>query len=513
MFAAQNSATRSATPFCIGMNLSRFTPLLLLLGACTVDDGDADCTNGHCDVSQTCSDKRYGDGKCDLQLDCATPDIDCFRTFDSDADAAKWWTEFAAANGQEAHPLIPESDPRFQRVRKLLDDGWAAFRVHRPVGALAKARPTLVLIDMPLSHAAFVAGDPMAGNQPFSVQVETAALESSAGDDALLAVMMHELQHALGLHLLGDTGTRIRKFYVAPEGSEPEGVDQKNDANVEKLGVAWMEAAGQIGPLSGEDLGGMPIGGELDGMFQTVVGGALQAHPELCTNAVQQIDAVRTAITAAQNPIGGSLDFSNERAQQVDAALATLQNECLASFQLGVIEVMAQLGMTTPDKVEAALAPHDVALVKNKPFVAGLSALVADRRLTMRATEDMLYASANQAWSQLRYFSTEEDADNVSVEVMRAAHKDPASLQQFFQALVPAPVSSACDEVLRLNGFPPYGVDLTDSHHAVCWRMGHVKRQSKDTSLRTLPPIATTPTDIRVPGKLPLPKKPVVILD
>jgi hypothetical protein len=497
------------------MNISRFAPLLLLLGACTDAGDDPDCTNGHCDVSQTCGDKRYGDGKCDLQLDCAVPDIDCYRTFESDADAAKWWTDFAKAQGQEEHPLIPESDPRFQRVRKLLDDGWAAFKVHRPVGKLAGARPALVMIDMPLAHAAFVAGDPAAGNQPFSVQVETASLDNTAGDDALLAVMMHELQHALGLHLLGDTQTRIRKFYVAPEGSEPEGNDQSNDANVEKLGLAWMEAASQIGPLSGEDLGGLPMGGELDGIFQTVVVGAAQAHPDTCTNAANQLQALRVAISDAQDPIGSTLAFDANRAQQVTAAFTTLQTECLASFQLGVIEVMAQLGMTTPDKVEAKLDPHDVALVKGKTFVAGMTALVADRRATMRMTEDMLYASAYQPWSQLRYFSYEEDADHVSVEVMRAAHRDPASLQQFFHALIAPKVTSACDDVLKTTGLPPYGVDITDAHHAVCWRMGHVQRQSKGAAAaRTRAPIATTPVDdVRIPGRLPLPKKPVVILD
>jgi hypothetical protein len=510
------SATRSEKPFCTNMTIHRFAPLVLVLGACidTGDTDDPDCSNGHCDVSQTCSDTRYDDGQCDLQLDCETPDIDCFRTFESDADAATWWTEFAKANGHPEHPLVPETDPRFQRVRKLLDDGWQAFRANRSVGKLAGARPALVVIDMPLSHAAFVAGDPAAGNQPFSVQVETASLDSSAGDDALLAVMMHELQHAVGLHLLGDNRTRLRKFYVAPEGSEPEGRDQPEDANAKQLGLAWIGAAEQVGPLSGEDLGGLPLGGELAGLFQTVVAGAAQAHPELCTNAVNQLDALQTAITGAQAPLDGSLQSSSDRARQVAAALAVLQSECLASFPLGVIEVSAQLAMTTPDQIEAQMDPHDVALVKGKPFVAGLSALVADRRATMRATEDMLYTSAYQPWSQLRYFSFEEDADNVSVDVMQAAGKDPASLQQFFHALVPPAVSAACDEVLSTTGLPPYGVDLADAHHAVCWRMGHVQRQSTAAAAaRTAPPIATAPVTVRIPSRIPLPRKPVVILD
>src|SRR5438477_6614495 len=93
----------------------------VLVASCAVDGSEQNCNEGRCDdVPQTCKDARYGDGTCNLDLDCAVPDIDCYRVFDSDAAAATWWTGFEKMGGGATHPIIPESDPRFQRVRALL---------------------------------------------------------------------------------------------------------------------------------------------------------------------------------------------------------------------------------------------------------------------------------------------------------------------------------------------------------------------------------------------------------
>src|SRR3954462_11789607 len=162
--------------------MTKLAPLVLL-AACTASVPDApECTSGKCDggsgVDQACNDARYDDGKCDLDLSCADPDIDCYRMFASDAEAATWWSATEKAQLGQTYPTIPESDPRFARVRIALDKGWAAFKTNRPVGKLAEARPALVLVDQPLAHAAFVYTDTEAGNQPFAVMVETPALAS-----------------------------------------------------------------------------------------------------------------------------------------------------------------------------------------------------------------------------------------------------------------------------------------------------------------------------------------------
>ena len=466
------------------------------------DDPPPMCT-GKCDgggVDQTCSDPRYGNGTCDLDLSCEVPDIDCFRTFTDDAAAGTWWAATERSVMNESYAIIPETDPRFVRVRAALDKGWAAFSQHRPVGELASARPALVLVDRPLTNAAFVFADRMAGNQPFAVMVETPALATGASDDALLGVMMHELQHAVGLHNLGDNATKIQRYYAAPASEEPLGREQADDANIQNLAQAWMEAASSVGPYSQVELGGLPLAGD----FQTLLGAAVasgqQNHADACAPVAAQIDQITQAVLGAKDPLDASLpaDLSGVDTAIADA-LDSLANDCLADFPYGVIEVGASVAGITPAQFEMQLQPHDVELVKGVPFVTGLTALVEDRRDTMRAAEGSFTGATGDAWSRLRYFSVEEDADDVSTIVMHGAGLDPTSISKFFRTVLPTEVATACDAALP---FPGYGVDLTDPHHAVCWRIGHVQRESDTYRVRT-PVHHAIPVAVRRPGKWP----------
>ena len=486
--------------------MTKLALLALFLAACTAsmaDDPPPSCT-GKCDgggVDQTCSDPRYDNGTCDLDLSCDVPDIDCFRTFASDAEAGTWWAATERSVLNESYAIIPESDPRFVRVRAALDEGWAAFSQNRPVGKLATARPALVVVDRPFTNAAFVFADRMAGNQPFTVMVETAALESGATDDALLGVMMHELQHAVGLHNLGDNATKIQRYYAAPAGQEPMGRTQTDDANLRELGQAWIEAASSVGPYAQIELGGLPLAGD----FQTLLGAAIasgqQNHAAACAPIATRIDQITQAVLGAKDPLDGSLpaDLSG-----VDTAIAdvldSLATDCLGDFPYGVIEVGAAVAGITPAQFEMQLQPHDVELVKGVPFVTGLTALVEDRRATMRAAADSFAGATGDEWSRLRYFSVEEDADDVSTMVMHGAGLDPTSIASFFRSVGLSPEArAACEAALP---FPGYGVDLGDPHHAVCWRIGHVQRESATYHART-PVQQVIPRAVRRPGKWP----------
>ncbi len=499
--------------------------LALALPACTVITGDDPpaCTGGKCDgggVEQTCTDPRYNDGTCNLDLACSVPDIDCFRTYDTDAAAAAWWKVEQTKVGQN-FPILDESDPRFAKVRDALDQGWAAFKVHRPVGMLADKRPALVLVDKPMiQNAAFVYGEPEHNAQPFVVMVETPALASNVDATSLLGVMMHELQHAVGLHKLGTNDEKIRKFYVAPTGTDPLGRQQADDANLHQLGEAWQQAASQVGPYSQAELGGLPINGITNQMLLTVVNQALQGHPDICTAPVQALGAAQDAATANPDPLDGSLtsDLSTI-APQISDALAAMRDQCLPNYPYDVIDVGAALSMMTREQFQATLEPRDVDLVAGKHFIDGLTALVEDRRASMRDAEAAFQTASGEPWSQLRYFSVEEDADDVSTIVMRAAHKDPDAMSKFFLAVGLAPdAASACSAKVA-SGLPGYGVDLTDEHHAVCWRVGHQQRAATEARTLTRPTIDSAlpsavlraPAEpglaiavpVRMPGRIP----------
>jgi hypothetical protein len=461
--------------------------LTLSASACIDTHGEPpECSGGKCDgggVDQTCSDPQYGDGVCHMQLDCAVPDIDCFHTFADDAEAATWFSDIerqlAAEEQRTPRTILPETDPRFQRTRALLDRGWDAFRVRRPVGMLAERRPALVLLDDPVVNA-FVAPDYATKTSAFSVQVQTGLLAGGATDDVLLGVMMHELQHAAALHLIGDTKDRLRTFFVASDGNEPFGFTMAADPHATAAGVAWRELASQVGPYAAVELGGMPLSGELDQILVAVIQSGLQSNPNGCTNAVQLTNSLRDDIKKSRDPLDSHLtiDLAQVRTRAT-AALAALRSECLAGFTRSFVEVLAALSNTTPAAIEAALDANDRALVTGKHLIDAIAALVADRRGQMRATEQEFERVTHEPWTNLRYFSYEEDADDVAVTVLRASHLDPAGNATFLRSALPAEARTRCDAVLDANEVPHFGVDLFDEHHSTCWRVYHSRAMAE----------------------------------
>ncbi|HEY0252672.1 MAG TPA: hypothetical protein VGC41_14150, partial [Kofleriaceae bacterium] len=376
--------------------------LLVLLAACA---GSQD----HDAAPEACSDPRYGDGTCNLDLSCDAPDIDCFQTFSTDADAATWWNGVSVDALGSAAPAIAETDARFTRVRALLDAGWSAFATARPVGDLVGERPALVVVDRALTNGAFVLGEE--NLQPFVVMVETGSLANAAvTDDAILAVMMHELQHAIGLHKLGTVGDDLRKFYVAKSG-EPMGRDQTDDPEVRKLGLAWMDMAADIGPYSQASLGGVPLDGIVFQIFDAGVTAAQKLHASACIAPLAAINADLSAL--AVDPVDASLTVTP--ASTIEADLAALATTCFtSSFPYDVLDIGAQVSHLTRAQFMAQLDAHTLSLVENVPFMTGIEAVVNDRRTTMRAAEQMFAQATGTPWTGLRYFSYEEDADDVS---------------------------------------------------------------------------------------------------
>ena len=209
--------------------------LSLLLAGCSTgsvpgddDGGDADDDDGTGDDGVPvgpCELPEYGDGICQPDLACAQPDIDCFTTFDSQEAGEAFFLRFeellAAQENRGPRSVVPSTDPRFARMRELLDRGWLAYQEINPVGDLTQTTPALVVVEDPNINA-FVIPDIDTGRAGLAVMVHSATLDQNASDQAMLGLVMHELEHSLGLHVVGDTGDRIRRFYVAGD-QEPLG--------------------------------------------------------------------------------------------------------------------------------------------------------------------------------------------------------------------------------------------------------------------------------------------------
>jgi hypothetical protein len=433
------------------------------------------------DTTPACDDPAYGDGVCQADLACGPPDIDCFRLFPEQAEADAFYTAWeearASAEVRDPHPVVPSTDPRWGELRDMLDEGWASYLSVFEMGDLAQETPALVLVDDPNPNA-FVISDAEADLSAFLVMFTTGMVALGADDDAMLALMLHELEHAVGLHLIGGTSDRMRRFYVA-DGDEPIGADQPDDPAARPYAEAWLQLAAEAGPFPDPEVGGLPyLGGGVYQLFVQALSQRLDADPDRCIPATGPYAEVVGEIVGYADPVAVTLDVPRSAGvpDQVEDALASLRDGCWPDAPNDFATVLGGVLGMSADQVRDALPPEQVAIVDGLHFVDGVAALLAAEREQMRELE-LAFPDDNAGipWSGLRYFSFEEAADDVTVPVMAALGRRVEGQADMLLALLPGEHQDVCLDLLD-QGVPPYGDDLTDEHHATCWRVDHVRR-------------------------------------
>jgi len=462
--------------------------LSLSLAACGAEgaDDDLECpAGGKCDdvgEPDTCeAEGRYGDGTCDGA--CALPDTDCFLFFDDHAGADQWFTGFeerlAASESRPPRALVADTDPRFVRMRDLLDRGWASYREHRPVGQLDRP-PELVLVDDP-SVNAFVAFDMPSGKVSWTVIVQTGLMDLDVSEPAVLGVVMHELTHAVDRHVLPDAGDRIRIHYqVEPGEAEPLGFAQTDEPVARAAISAWRKLGAEAGPFPLAELHGIPTGSEslMSRVFNAVLQRAVADDEVACAAAVERLGPLSAFLGERTSPLDGLLrPLDDAERAELDRLssdfLALLGDPCLAGSTLDLFPLIAELFNVTIEEVRAEFDPADEEIIRGRPILDQITLLTSDRYSRMLEVEAMLLADTGLDTSSLRYYSTEEAADDSTVPVLRGMDLVPDAIGEFLLAMLPAETQGACAEVLGREEVPPYG-DLVDEHHANCWRTYHV---------------------------------------
>lgn len=464
-------------------HVRRSLSLLLVgaLGGCAIiDDEDGDGPGGGKadDPGGECTDPGYGDGTCQTDLACAAPDIDCFLIFQEQTAAEQWFMKFETAVAAEQfrgpRAIIPSSDPRWQHMRQLLDRGWDAYQDVNPVGDLASASPALIVIEDPTVNA-FVVPDLDTGKAGFAVVVQTGLLDKGGEDAPLLGLVMHELQHAVGLHIVADVKQRIRRFYAAGAYEEPLGFEQVDDATVREAVDAWRRVADEVGPFADEELGGMPVGeSQLARIFKTALLPHVESHAEACAGPMADLEALQADLVPQLDMLDMTWDVDAELRGRIDAGLGRLREECMADFTQSFADVVAGIAGTTPQAILDGMTAEDRALAEGVHFIAAIEALGIDRRAKLRAVEQAYATATGQPWDRVRYFSTEEAADDATVPVLDAMDMQPDALGVFLVNVLDDATIPRCRSLLDDGATPPYGADLSDEHHATCWRIAHV---------------------------------------
>lgn len=444
--------------------------ILLITGLALAGIG---CTGEAADGADRCDDPKYGDGTCDVQTSCSAPDVDCFTTFQSAEEARTWYqgSPFVADKGD----AVSTADPRFAPMQALLDRGWKAYQDSHEVGDLADQRVQLVLVDNDFPNA-FVA--PSAGKAALAVMVDTGLIDLHAPDEQLMGIVMHELEHAIGLHVVPGVKDRFVRYYLAPAGSEPLGASQTDDATIRKAAEDWLSLSDDVGFLTDVELAGLPLSGDLGSIFAKTVVMQAMAKPTACKPNAMALDNLLASIQQRTSLLDKGVTLSGTNAGQViTQVLGDLQAQCFAGFTQDALAVFAKIHGVDEAAVRAAAPAELRALIEGKHFIQGIYNWVAYDRMKMRDIEAAFATQHGQPWARLRFFSTEEAADDSSVATLARMGLPADGIGRILPRLVEG-LEAQCRPLVDGNQAIPYGEDLTDAHHGTCWRAGHAKARA-----------------------------------
>ncbi len=479
------------------LSFRRFV-LCLLAAGCGGDEGPA------------CEDPTYGDGVCNIDTTCDVVDVDCLIPFET-PEAARTWYETSPAAASKG-PSLPVTDSRFAPTQALLDEGWATYTSIYDVGDLAGERVQLVLID-DMAVNAFVSADLDRVRAGLAVMVNTGVVDKNAPKEQLVGLIIHELQHAIGLHVNKDVKDRIRAYYTAPVGMEPMGNVQTDNSAVRTQFEAWEKYAMIAGWASDVELSGLPMMGSktsisslgvLGPFFLDLINERRLANPTpACIASYTDFIALTNRLRGMKRELDQSFAIASTETAGIIAATTKLRDDCFMGVAGDAIVHLARLAGVTEAEVRVDLPADIIAAIEGKTVITGWFNAVNTSRTRMREIEAGFQAQAGVPWTRLRYFSTEEDADDVSARIMKQMKLAPDGMAQLLISVNPS-LASDCTPLLGGGGDIPYGEQLMDDHHATCWRAGHQQAVGATTSSRLLPTWRPLGPARQVPGLLRL---------
>jgi hypothetical protein len=463
--------------------------LISITAACTsevVEEGDDE-------PEIACADPKYGNGTCDLELSCEVVDVDCFVTFDTPAAAKGWYdgTPASMFNGAS----LPPTDPRFAPTQALLDEGWEVYKSRYEVGDLADERVQLILVENPMVNA-FVLADNDRTRAGLAVLVNTGLVDSNSPKDQVLGLIMHELAHAIGLHVNQTVRSGMITYYKAPAGAEPIGNAQTDDPAVRAAFGTWNTYAEIGGYMSDAELGGFPLTTSdvtkvaLYGyfgvyFFKLVAERHAQNPTTACTAAVNAFVALNNKLAGYHSTLDLGFTVPSSEGTAIVNTITALRSDCFTGVTGDAIAHLARL-MGVPDPtLRSVMPPELLAEVEGKTVITGWYNVIRVARERMRAIEAAFGTQLGVPWTGLRYFSTEESADDTSALIMKAMNLAPDGMGQLF--IRETGLSTSCGAVLASGATPHYGENLKDDHHATCWRARHQQVIATMASSRRLP--------------------------
>ena len=420
------------------------------------------------DDDDSCAiDGLYANGTCDLG--CPQPDVDCFAAFDDYYDAAAWYRDHAGGDGPS---LLAADDPRRVKLQNTVDEGWRVYRSIVRTGELIV--PPMVLLVDDDSENAFVICDGIELECGHIVVIHTGTVEADLSTDQIMGLVFHELEHIVATH--GLVSDQHDQYYRVTGTDEPLGLLQDNDPAVQKVVQVWRERSEIAGSPPAEEFNNLPANDEsvAGKLLLELMDRGSTVNGDACTPMWNKYVEWLTLRGENTGLLDGTIHVA-DAASSFDTVTGELRQEtatCTEGVDVGFMELASEVFNVTEQQIRDELTTEDLALVDGHPAREALIAWISSSYEHMRALEAML------DFSTVRYYSTEEAADDRSVQVLGTMGLNPAGVGEFMLVTMSPEAQEQCRAIIADGDVPPYG-DLSDDHHASCWRLYHARAVAK----------------------------------
>jgi len=403
-----------------------------------------------------------------------------YKIFANHEEAIEWFEAWHAKHFADS-PIkpLPRTDALYATLEKELATMWAAFTelLPRDTEGLAKA-PFIVLTDDPAVNA-FAPYDPDLKVLPHAFIVNVGVFTTTNGKATsaqLRGLIAHELGHHVLKHAWPDVHEKVERWYsVDTAVGDGFGWQQKDNAALRTQGHRVIESELQTGGYAITEWHGNPrVGGWLRTTLDGIHDAAAQKASETCYAATIARDDLRSYVatllddmgTLQTGPRGVRTKISELSQAYVDKELACTNVETDTLWTVW----SKQLGVPESD-LRKGTAKEYAALVDEAPSAA--SAIFA---LTKRLDDDVIALGGSVA--KLRYYSVEEEADDVSINILFRSEMDANGMALFLHDLALTNKAEKSCEAHVNAGEPAYG-PLRSAHHSTCWRVWHSRQLVK----------------------------------
>jgi hypothetical protein len=403
--------------------------------------------------------------------------IEHYKMFATHADALGWFEGIAKRYQLDGKPL-PTTDPNYDPLEKELEVIWKSFTELFPRDTEGLTKPPFIVLTDSQDVNAFAIYDPELAISPHVFIVNVGIFTSKNGranTTQIRGLIAHELAHHVLKHQWPDNREKVQKWYsVDKAAADGFGWQQKDDPTLRKTGVAFVTATTDTGDSPLVEWNGVPrLGGILSKTLTYVHRDARAREPEKCSASELAYEALEIYLKSVTDTLQTlSLTAAvKKRIDELTRAYVEKELACGGSSTDTLWKSLAEQYQTTEAAFKAQLAKTTTATIIDN------ARSPTDAVFSLVKRYDQSTVSLGDV-SKLRYYSTEEEADDVSINVLFRAGYDANGTASLLEDIGRDDAWAKACKAASDAGEPSYG-PLSDDHHHACWRIWHSKQLIK----------------------------------